>query len=139
MSEPTYSIAVCNYNMVDTLEESIRSMADQVDPEAFEVVVVDGGSTDGSQDILRESADEYPHLRAILDRSDECSWLGGDRNISFQESRGEYVLESMDTDDYYFDGIVEDFLRIYHAVERNRETIRSLLGEGFEEATEDVS
>lgn len=121
MSEPTYSIAVCNYNMVDTLEESLRSMADQVDPEHFEVVVVDGGSTDGSRDILRELAAEYPHLRAVLDRSDECNWLGGDRNISFQESRGEYVFESMDTDDYYFDGIVEDFLRIYHAVERNRD------------------
>jgi len=116
-----YSIAVCNYNMVDTIEESLRSMADQVDPEAFEVVVVDGGSTDGSRDILRELAAEYPHLRAVLDRSDECNWLGGDRNISFQESRGEYVLESMDTDDYYFDGIVEDFLRIYHTVERNRD------------------
>jgi len=27
----------------------------------------------------------------------------------------------MDTDDYYFNGVVEDFLRIYHAVERNRD------------------
>jgi glycosyltransferase involved in cell wall biosynthesis len=115
-----YSIAVCNFNMVDTVEESLRSMADQVDPEQFEVVVVDGGSTDGSRDLLREVADEYPHVRAVLDRSDECNWLGGDRNISFQESRGDHVLESMDTDDYYFDGVVDDFLRVYHAVERNR-------------------
>ena len=119
--DPTYSIAVCNYNMVDSLAESLESMAEQVDPETFEIVVVDGGSTDGSRDVLRELAGEYPHLRAVLDRSDECDWLGGDRNISFEESRGEYVLESMDTDDYYFDGIVDDFLRVFHAVERNRE------------------
>jgi glycosyltransferase involved in cell wall biosynthesis len=107
--------------MVETVEASLRSMADQVPHDEFEIVVVDGGSTDGSRDVLRELETEYPHLRAVLDRSDECNWLGGDRNISFEESRGEYVLESMDADDYYYEGIVEDFLRVYHAVERRRE------------------
>ncbi|WP_311172592.1 glycosyltransferase [Halobellus ordinarius] len=114
---PEYSIAVCNYNMADTLEISLRSMADQVDPEQFEVVVVDGGSTDSSQDILRRLEDQYEHVRAVLDRQDEMDWLGGDRNISFEESRGEYVLESLDTDDRYHDGIIKDFVTIYHALE----------------------
>lgn len=114
---PTYSIAVCNYNMADTLESSLRSMADQVPEDDYEVVVVDGGSTDGSRDILRSLEQEYPHLRAVLDRTDEYDNLGGDRNISFEESRGEYVLESMDTDDRYFEGIVEDFVSIYHQLE----------------------
>jgi len=116
-NSPRYSIAVCNYNMVDTLEESLRSMADQVDPELFEVVVVDGGSTDGSQDVLRRLEAEYDHLRAVLDRQEEMDWLGGDRNVSFEESRGEYVLESLDTDDRYYDGIIEDFVTIYHTLE----------------------
>jgi len=116
-NSPRYSIAVCNYNMVDTLEESIRSMADQVDADRFEVVVVDGGSTDGSQDVLRRLEAEYDHLRAVLDRQEEMDWLGGDRNVSFEESRGEYVLESLDTDDRYYDGIIEDFVTIYHALE----------------------
>lgn len=114
--DPRYSIAVCNYNMAETLEASLRSMIDQVD-DRFEVVVVDGGSTDGSQKILRRLEAEYPNLRAVLDRTDEADWLGGDRNISFEESRGEYVLESLDTDDRYYDGIVEDFVTIYHALE----------------------
>jgi len=112
-----YSIAVCNYNMADTLERSLRSIIEQVDRDKFEVVVVDGGSTDGSRDILHSLQKEYPNLRAILDRSDECDHLGGDRNISFEESRGEYVLESLDTDDQYFDGIVDDFVTIYHGLE----------------------
>ena len=131
MVYPTYSIAVCNYNMVDTLEESLRSMANQVNPERFKIVVVDGGSSDRSREILQELTAEYPHLQAVLNRSDECDHLGGDRNISFQESRGEYVLESMDTDDYYFDGIVDDFLRIYHAVERNRDSEFFFSGRGI--------
>ena len=107
MSSSTYSIAVCNYNMSETLEKSLRSMVDQVPSDDYEVVVVDGGSTDGSRDILRRLEDEYEHLRAVLDRSDECDHLGGDRNISFEESRGDYVLESMDTDDRYFDGVAD--------------------------------
>jgi glycosyltransferase involved in cell wall biosynthesis len=103
--------------MADTLELSLKSMAEQVDPDQFEIVVVDGGSADGSRDILRRLEDEYEHLRAILDRADECDHLGGDRNISFEESRGKYVLESMDTDDRYFEGIVEAFVSIYHQLE----------------------
>lgn len=129
--DPTYTIAVCNYNMVDTVERSLRSMADQVDSETFEVVVVDGGSTDGSRDVIRDLADEYPHLRAVLNRSDERDWLGGDRNVSFEESRGEYVLESMDTDDYYFEGVVDDFLRVFHAVEEHRDGEFFLSGRGI--------
>lgn len=113
----TYSIAVCNYNMAETLERSLRSMIEQVDRDEFEVVVVDGGSTDGSRDILRSLQKEYPNLQAILDRSDECDHLGGDRNISFEESRGEYILESLDADDRYFDGVIEDFAAIYHELE----------------------
>lgn len=116
-ADPTYSIAVCNYNMADTLEHSLRSMVEQVDSDEFEVVVVDGGSTDGSRDILRALDDEYYNLRAVLDRSEECGHLGGDRNISFEEAYGEYVLESLDTDDRYFDGIIEDFVSIYHQLE----------------------
>ena len=112
-----YSIAVCNYNMVDTLEGSVRSMVDQVDPERYEVVVVDGGSTDGSQDVLRDLENEYENVRAVLDRTDEANYLGGDRNVSFEEARGEYVLESLDTDDRYFDGVIEDFVSIYHQLE----------------------
>jgi glycosyltransferase involved in cell wall biosynthesis len=128
---PRYSIAVCNYNMVETLADSLRSMADQVDPDRYEVVVVDGGSSDGSRDVLRDLEAEYPHLRAVLDRSDECDWLGGDRNVSFEESRGEYVLESLDTDDYYLDGVIEEFVEIFHGVESGREEPFFLSGRGI--------
>lgn len=135
---PTYSIAVCNYNMVETLERSLRSMVEQVDPDDFEVVVVDGGSTDGSRDVLRDLAAEYPNLRAVLDRSEECDHLGGDRNISFEESRGEYVLESMDTDDRYFAGVVEDFVSIYHQLEPGVDGPFFLSGTGINMAPRDL-
>jgi hypothetical protein len=58
-------------------------------------------------------------------------WLGGDRNISFEESHGEYVLESLDTDDRYYDGIIEDFVTIYHALEPHVEGEFFLSGTGI--------
>lgn len=138
MHTPTYSIAVCNYNMADTLERSLRSMADQVDPPEFEVIVVDGGSTDGSRDIIRSLEGEYEHLRGVLDRSDECDHLGGDRNISFEESRGTYVLESLDCDDRYFDGVIEDFTSIYHQLERGVDGPFFLSGTGINMAPREL-
>lgn len=132
-----YSIAVCNFNMADTLERSLRSMLDQVDSR-FEVVVVDGGSTDGSQDILRRLEREYDRLRVIVDRGDESDWLGGDRNISFEESRGEYVLESLDTDDRYYDGVIEDFVRIYTRLEESVPEPFFLSGRGINMAPREL-
>ena len=135
--DPRYSIAVCNYDMADTLEASLRSMIEQVD-DRFEVVVVDGGSTDGSRDVLRRLEVEYANLRAVLDRAAEADWLGGDRNISFEESRGEYVLESLDTDDRYYDGIVEDFVTIYHELETRVDGNFFLSGTGINMAPRDL-
>ncbi|MFB6129206.1 MAG: glycosyltransferase family 2 protein [Salinigranum sp.] len=138
VDSPRYSIAVCNYNMAETLEPSLRSMVDQVDPDRYEVVVVDGGSTDGSQDVLRKLESEYDNLRAVLDRTDEANWLGGDRNVSFEESRGEYVLESLDTDDSYYDGIVEDFVTIFHELEPHVDGEFFLSGTGINMAPRDL-
>lgn len=138
MADPVYSITVCNYNMAETLDRSIQSIAEQVPPETYEVVVVDGGSTDGSQDVLRVLAKEYPHVRAVLDRTDEAQHLGGDRNISFEEAKGTYVLESLDTDDYYRHGVIQDFVRIYRAIERGREDPFYLSGTGMNMAPRDL-
>ncbi|WP_101297443.1 glycosyltransferase [Halegenticoccus soli] len=129
----SHSIAVCNYNMADTIERSLRSMLDQVD-DRFEVVVVDGGSDDGSVEIVRRLADEYDALRLVALRPDPERYLGADRNRSFEESRGEYVLESLDTDDYYFDGVIEDFVEIYHQLESQLDFEFFLSGTGINAA-----
>ncbi len=113
-------------------------MIDQVDPEHFEVIVVDGGSTDGSRDILRALESEYANFRAIFDRADEADHLGGDRNISFEEARGEYVLESLDTDDRYFEGIIEDFVDIYHRLETEIDHQFFLSGTGINMAPREL-
>lgn len=59
MSSPTYpkiSVVTVNYNLGAYLEEAMRSVLDQNYPN-LEYIVVDGGSTDGSLEIIQRYAD----------------------------------------------------------------------------------
>jgi len=110
-----YTVAVCNYNMAETVDASLRSILDQTD-DRFEVVCVDGGSTDGSQSVLKDLAEEYDRLRIDLQDPDPDRHLGADRNRSFELSNGDYVLESFDCDNVYYD-IIDDLVTLYHQFE----------------------
>ena len=109
----THTIAVCSYNMAATIEESLRSMLDQIEDEAgFELLVVDD-STDRTPRILDRLTDAYDSLRVVRGDNDN---LAEARNQSFREAGGEYVLESLDVDDQYGEGIL-DFVTVYHQLE----------------------
>lgn len=120
MNNTKYTIAICNYNMADTLERSLESILTQID-DRFEVLVVDDGSKDSSRSILRSMEQEYDRLRTIYLEPDSNRKLGETRNISIRESNGDYILFHIDTDDVYQQGIISDFVRIYHAFEREVE------------------
>ena len=47
MKTPLYSVCICNYNMKEYLEISLKSILEQLD-ERYEVLVIDDGSNDGS-------------------------------------------------------------------------------------------
>lgn len=110
-----YTIPICNYNMSETLEESLRSILTQVTDD-YEVLVVDGGSTDGSIEILEQFDGEYENFRFVALARDPNRHLGGDRRISVNEAAGEYLLLHLDADDHYENAIL-DFVTIYHQIE----------------------
>lgn len=112
---PTYTVAMCNYNMAETLRESLRSVVGQLPTDDYEVLVVDGGSDDGSVAILAEFADRYDNVRYVALDPDPDRRLGADRQVSFEHARGEYVLFQIDTDDRYYRGIT-DFVTVYEAL-----------------------
>lgn len=116
-----YSVAVCNYNMENTIEESLTSILENVN-DSFEVVVIDE-STDSSPEIVRELQESYDNLRLVEIEPGEDRTLGRARNIAREEANAKFVLMSMDADDRYSGGIV-DFVRIY-------EQLREELGRDF--------
>lgn len=117
-----YTIAICNLDMAQTLEPSLRSVLAQVD-DRFEVLVVDDGSTDCSVDILERLDEEYDRLRVIPLPPDGDRKLGRTRTLSIEEAKGEHVLLHVDTDNAYLDSI-PDFVEVY-------EQLRSQLGYEF--------
>ncbi len=101
-----FSICICNYNMADTLEKSLRSVLNQIN-EDYEVVVVDDGSNDKSVSIIKELQLEFSSLRSIFLDRDVNRKLGFTRNISIQEALGEWCIFHIDTDDLIGPHIME--------------------------------
>lgn len=128
-NDPEYSIVVCNLNMADSIEESLQSIMTQVD-DRYEILVVDGGSTDGSLDILRDLSSHDERIRIILTEDLSKNSLGADRNIGVQEARGNHVLLQLDADDK-FKPVIQDFVNIYEALRSTCEQDFYLSGHGI--------
>jgi len=107
---------MCNYNMADTLEQSLTSILDQLD-DRFEVLLVDDGSSDNSIKVIEDLQTKYKNLRLHPMPRDRKRKLGFTRNVSIQEARGDYVLLHLDCDDTY-GPFITDFTAVFHQIEK---------------------
>ncbi len=104
-SQPSFTIVTPSYNQATFLRCAMRSVLGQMDVGRIEYIVRDGGSTDGSVDVIRSFE---PHLASWHSAKD-----GGQTkalNAGFREATGRWV-GWLNSDDYY----LPDAL---HAVQR---------------------
>ncbi len=92
---PTASIIVPAYNVAATLGETLDALLAQTFKD-FEIIVVDDGSTDGTQDILSDYADDR-RLTIIRQRN---RGLAGARNTGIAAARG-LAIGFCDADDIW--------------------------------------
>jgi len=95
MTNPLISIVTPCLNRVEYVREAIESVLTQNYPN-FEHIVTDGGSTDGTLDVLRT----YPHLRVV---SEPDQGIFDAINKGIRLARGE-IIGLLNTDDLYLEG-----------------------------------
>ena len=87
MTAPKLSITLVNTNNRDLLRACLASLYEQEHGVAFEVLLVDNASTDGSADMVRHG---FPAVRLI--ENDRRRGFGANHNRGIRQSRGEHVL-----------------------------------------------
>lgn len=91
-AKPPITVAIATYNRSGTILDSVYSVLSQTMPD-FELIVMDDGSTDDTQEVL--STIEDSRLRIL---SQDNSGVAAARNRILAESRGEYTVVH-DSDD----------------------------------------
>jgi len=102
--QPLVSIVTPTYNQREFLEETIKSVLRQTYP-ALEYIIVDGGSSDGSQELIDEYREEIALVIAEPDQGQTDAI-----NKGFQRSRGKY-LAWLNSDDTYQPQAVAEAVR----------------------------
>jgi CMP-N-acetylneuraminic acid synthetase len=94
MSEVLVTVYITNHNYERYLRESIESVLRQKFS-AFELIIIDDGSTDGSAAIL-DAYEGNPKIRIVRQ---ENQGLTVSNNIALRLARGKYLIR-LDADDY---------------------------------------
>lgn len=96
MTTPKVSIIVPVYNVEKYLEKCLDSLVNQT-LDSYEIIVVNDGSPDNSQEIIDKYAAKYPDI--VFAYKKKNGGLGDARNYGIDKARGEYI-GFVDSDDW---------------------------------------
>ena len=83
------SVVVITKNNAGTIGDCVTSLLDQTYPkENYEVIIVDGHSNDGTDEIVKKHARDNSHLKLLYESH---GTMGYARNIGIGESKGDLV------------------------------------------------
>ena len=106
------SVIVPVYNVELYLEKCLLSLVSQT-LQAIEIVVVNDGSTDSSQQIIEDFQKKYPEK--IFGFTKENGGLSDARNFGIDHAKGQYI-GFVDSDDYVSQTMFEE---MYHLAEKH--------------------
>lgn len=99
------SIIIPIYNAGNYLRRCIDSVIDQ-EYSNLEIILINDGSTDNSEEIMNEYKNKYPNLIKCYNK--ENTGVADTRNFGIEKASGEYIM-FLDCDDYIDKSLFESF------------------------------
>lgn len=93
--QPLITVIIPVYNTESTIEKCILSVVEQTYSQ-IEIIVVDDGSTDGSQQLIRKLTSQYNNILLL---TKENGGQASARNLALDKFNGDYVC-FLDSDDW---------------------------------------
>ena len=107
------SVIIPVYNVERHLEGCLDSLCDQtINKDDIEVLLIDDGSTDNSNQICRMYESMYPFFKLI---EKENAGVSTARNIGIDKARGKYLL-FLDSDDMLSKNTILDVVNYFDSI-----------------------
>lgn len=106
---PKISIVVPSFNKVKFIGRTLESIITQ-DYDNFEVIIMDGGSTDGTMRIIEKYAKKYPDIVKHVSKKDNGQWDAINKGL--RKARGK-IFGFINADDVYKKGALKEVARLY--------------------------
>lgn len=109
MANPKVSVCITTYNHSNFITQALESVLAQKADFAFEVLVGEDGSNDGTRELVQRLGDQHPQrLRLFLNDRSRVIYINGQATGRWNlvnlisQARGEYIA-LLDGDDYWTD------------------------------------
>ena len=113
-NQPLVSVVLIFWNAQHFLKEAIESVFAQT-YRAWELLLVDDGSSDGTTAIARSYAERDPqHVRYLEHPGHANRGMSASRNLGIGNARGSYIA-FLDADDVWFSSILEEQVGVLEA------------------------
>ena len=114
---PKVSVIVPVYNVENYIDKCLESLVNQT-LEDLEIIIVNDGSTDNSDSIIKKYIEKYPDKIVYLAKNN--GGLSDARNFGLPYAKGDYVA-FLDSDDYVENNIYKDMYEL--AIKENSDLV----------------
>lgn len=118
-SFPLFSIITISYNSVKTIESTIKSVLDQSFKD-FEYIIIDGGSTDGTIDIIKKYQPFFLDKLFWISEKDSGIYNAMNKGILFSKGM---IVGIVNSDDFLENDALEN---VFNSFNENNKSLNSI-------------